>query len=289
MAGGLNATGLPNTGDYNLGRGTVYVATLSSGIPDVNGWRDLGNCPEFNVSVETETLEHQSSRAGLATIDKEVVTSQKVNLSFQLDELNFQNMALFLSGAAASEPDVNPAVAGVTNIVITSAVVLGRWYDLHQLANRLGTRIMDIDSANLSLRGDPDASGAGPTALVEDTDYTVDEKNGRVFFLTTATNIADGDDVDFTLAADAGALNYDEVRGLTQTNVTVAVKFISENPANNDEETEYQFHQVNLKPEGDFPLIGDDWTTMGFQGVAEQNLLADANSPYVTIRRHANS
>lgn len=285
MSGGLNTTGLPNTADYNLGRGIIYVATLVNGLPDDAGWRDLGNAPEFSVSNEVETLEHQSSRQGLKITDKEVTISQKINLAFSLDEINFQNLALLFSGGAFTEPTINPAIAGFGPIDQTAAVTLGRHYDLTSLASQAGVRAYDIQAANLTLN---ETSGA-PVLLVEGTDYTVDEKNGRVFILSTAVNIAAGEPFSATLAADAGAEDVDEVRALTQTTVTVALKFISENPANNDEQTEYKFHQVGLKAEGDFSLIGDEFTTMGFTAVAESQPLADADSPVLTIRRHLNS
>lgn len=280
MAGGLNTTGLPNTADYNLGRGILYAATLSNGIPDASGWRDLGNSPQFNISNEVETLEHQSSRQGLKITDKEVTISQKINLAFQLDELNFQNIALLFSGGAFTEPDTNPAVAGVVAVQITSALVKGRWYDLTSVDAQAGIRVYDIDKTKLVLTEDP---GGTPVVLVQDTDYTVDEKMGRVFITTTGA-ATPADELDYTLAADAGALDADEVRALTQTTVTVALKFIAENPANNDVQTEYTFHQVGLKAEGDFALIGDEFTTMGFTAVAESQPLADPDSPVVTIR-----
>jgi hypothetical protein len=283
---GLNKTGLANTSDYNLGRGKLYLATLTNGIP--GPYRDLGNCPEFNVSLENERLDHQSSRSGLRVTDKSVVVSQTVNINFTLDELNFQNLALFFSGESADEAITNPAIAGVTEReLVASAPDFTdfdgpRWYDLK---NASGVRCYDIATANLTLASD--TAGADNT-LVEGTDYAVDEKNGRVMFLSTTTLIDEGDDITFTLAADAGAVNPDEVRALTQTTVTAALKFISENPANNDAQTEYQFHQVQLSAEGDLALIGDEYSTMGFTAVAESNETADANSPTLTIRQHAN-
>ena len=87
-----------------------------------------------------------------------------------------------------------------------------------------------------------------------------------------------------TLAADAGAVSYDEVRALTQTNVIAALKFIGENPANNDAQVEYQFHQVSLKADGDLSAIGDEFSVMGFTAVAETNTTLDPNSPTLTIR-----
>lgn len=287
--GGLNTTGANNTNDYSLGRGKLYAAVLSNGVPDDNGWRDLGNCTEFNVSQEVETLEHLNSQAGLKTVDKEVVLSQKMNLAFSLDQINFQNMALFFSGDSVDDAITNPAVAGVADVALIASApdysaIGGRWYDLKSSA---GVRIYDIDKTKLSLASD---TAGADNALVEGTDYDVDEKWGRVFIRPGTTLVDPGDDVEFTLTADAAAVAPDEVRGLTQTSVIVALKFIAANPASNDAETEFQFHQVSLKPEGDFSLIGDDWTTMGFTAKAESNpTLGGSTSPYVTARTHVNA
>ena len=285
---GLNTTGAANTADYNLGRGKLYLADLTSGLPGDAGWRDLGNCPEFNINVEVETLEHLSSRSGLKTTDKEVIISQKVNLSFQLDEINFQNMALFFSGASADEAITNPAIAGVAERELIAscpdyAAVGGRWYELKDAS---GVRCYDIDATKLTMNSD---TGGADNLLVEGTDYDVDEELGMVFIKSTATLVDAGDDITFALAADAGAVNPDEVKALTQTNVTAALKFVAINPANNDVKVEYQFHQVQLKADGDFALIGDEFTTMGFTAVAESNETADADSPTLTIRTHANA
>lgn len=282
---GMNLTGLPQTGNYNLGRGKLYLAELVNGLPGPGGWRDLGNAPEFNVNVEVETLEHQSSREGLKTVDKEVVISQKIGLTFQLDEINFQNLALFFSGSSTAAALTNPAIAGVVAKQITSALALGVWYDLTSEDGQAGIRVYDIDKTNLVLTEDP---GGTPQVLVQDTDYLVDEKMGRVFITTTGAATVT-DELDYTLAADAGAVDPDEVKSLTQTNVTAALKFISENPADNDKQTEYKFHQVQLKADGDFALIGDEFTTMGFTAVSESNIVADADSPFVTVRTHANA
>jgi len=273
---GLNTTGLPQTGDYNLGRGVLYAGTLTGGTGLPKEYFDLGNATEFNLSVETEKLEHQSSRQGLKVVDKEATVSQKVSLSFTLDEINFQNLASFFQGTTASHTNV--AVAGFAEWTMIPApgVVLGRWYDI---VNTAGNRAYDIESANLTVK-----NGTTNAVLVLNTDYTLDLTMGRIFFLSTATGIAAGVTVKVTLAADVGAVGVDEVKTLTQTSSAVALKFISQNPANSDKKTEYQFHKVTLKAEGDLALIGDEWTTMPFTAVAEANEAADSDSPYLTIR-----
>jgi hypothetical protein len=282
-----NTTGLANPDDYSLGRGVVYVAELDANDRP-SAWRDLGNCSEFNVSLETETLEHKSSRSGLAVVDKEVVLSQKMSISLKLDEINADNVALFFSGETGTF--TNPAVAGFAEInqwIVN--VVLGRWYDLTDATTAgvpTGTRLYGVTPASVVLEKD----GAPDVLLVLNTDYTVDEKQGRVMFLSTAVNCAAGDEINLAYTADAGAPTpINEIKAQTQTNVQVAVKFIAENPANNDQETEYQFHKVTLKSDGDFPLVGEDWTTMGFSGVVESNETVDADSPYCTTRTHSES
>lgn len=274
-----NTTGLPNTGDYVLGRGIVYLASLDSvtSKPDIAGWRDVGNATEFTVTLETEKLEHQSSRQGLKVVDKEVILSQKMSLGFTLDEINDQNLSLFLSGETASH--TNAAIAGFVATVQSTSVTLGRWYDL---VNASGERAYDIATANLTL-----TETGTPTVLVEGTDYTVDEKMGRVFLLSTATGIADGEELDAVLTADAGASPVEEVRGMTQGNVVVALKFIAENPANSNKKREYQFHKVTLASEGDLALIGDEFATMAFTGSVEDATSVDADAPFLRIRDHA--
>lgn len=276
-----NSTGLPNTGDYSLGRGVVYESGIvtSTEKPDASGWRDLGNATEFNVSLETEKLEHQSSRQGLKVVDKEVILSQKMTINFTLDELNDENVANFLSGETATH--TNPAIAGFTVTVLSASVVLGRWYDI---VNTAGERAYDLETGDVLLE-----KTTGPVTLVEGTDYTIDLKMGRVFMLTTASNISAGDSLQVTVTAEATASPVEEVRGMTQGNIIRAVKFVAENPANSNKQREYQFHKVTLSSEGDMSLIGDEYSVMAFSGSVESSVLADADAPFVRIRDHAAS
>lgn len=277
---GINTTGLPNTNDYNLGRGKVYFATLDANNKPT-AYRDLGNAPEFSISIETETLEHQSSRQGLKVTDKEVLVSQKVSLSLTLDEINFDNLAALLSGETDTYTNSLGSTA-VTDILITPAVadgglVQGRWYDI---IDSSGNRVYDIaEAADVSVED----SSAGAASLT--TDYLLDLKMGRIFVVTGSTVLTAGEEMNVTVATDAAVADtVDEVKALTQTSVLGALKFVAENPAANDQQTEYQFHKVSLKAEGDFALIGDEFSTMSFTAVAESNEDADADSPTLTIR-----
>lgn len=289
---GSNPTGKANTDDYNVGRGKVYFAPLdANGIPQ--GYRFLGNAPEFSISMETETLEHQASTGGLKVVDKEVVISQKVNLSLSLDEISFENMALFFSGTSTTFDNSAAAsatpVSGANNLVVDEQ---GRWFDIYTTGsgvpttNSSGVRLYDIGAVTIT------GGASGTTPAVLGTDYELDSKMGRVFVIdgSTVLTVADSPH-NLSVAQNAGAAtSVDEVRALTQTSVKGALKFISENPADADVQTEFQFHQVSLKAEGDFGLISDEFTTMSLTGVAERNETGgDANSPTLTVRTHANA
>lgn len=272
---GINLSGQPQTKDYSLGRGAAYLAPLTDGLP--GAYRHLGNAPEFNISVEVETLEHQSSLHGLKVTDKQVIISQKLSVTFSLDEVNAENVAVFLSGETAVYANAAAVAGFAEQDAKYVSVELGRWYDI---TTSTGERVYNIDSADVTLEMDDTLD----VLLVEGTDYELDLFAGRFLLLADATNVAAGDDVNVTLGAKADAGTVDEVKALTQTNVISALKFIGENPANNDEQVEYQFHQISLKPTGDFALISDDFTKMQLTGVAETNTDADADSPTLTIR-----
>lgn len=279
---GRNLTGLPDPADYNLGRGVLSFSLLNAaGRP--TAWVDLGNAPSFNMTVSSETLEHQSSRQGTKTTDKEVVLSQSVELSFELDEINDQNLATLFSGEQASHTNV--AIAGFTVYTMIPAVdvMLGRAYDI---INAAGERAYGVLLASMTVV----TTATTPITLVHGVDYDLDGTMGRIFLRSTSSVVATAiaaspaQGIRVTLAANGNAPGVNEVRGLTKTSVIGALKFVAENPANGGEKTEYQFHRVTLKADGDVSLIGDDWTTLPFTAKSERNEQADADSPYFTVR-----
>jgi len=275
---GPNTTGLPQTEDYQLGRGIIYLGVIdtTTGLVTDDGWRDLGNAPAFSITANTENLTHQSSRGGLAVTDLEVLLRAEFQISFSIDEINAENLSMFFFGTQAAF--TNPSVAGFTEHAMIAAVKLGRHYEV---VNSAGVHAYGFTASDLVMTKEASPSDI---ALVVGTDYTVDPIMGTIFLKSTASNIADGDTLNATLTANATAGTVTEVRGLLQTNLRVTLKFIGENPANNDVQTEYVFYKVNIRPQGDNSLIGDDWTQLTFEGVVEANSLANAASPFLTIR-----
>lgn len=278
----LNTANQSSPNFYNLGRGKLFFSALTNGIPS-GGWRDLGNAPAFSVSSEEETLEHKSSQSGLATTDKKVTISRTTNVSFDLDEISFDNLADWFSGNAEANVTALANTTAYADEVILgtgahngdpsgpdmTSYSLDKWYEIYDSS---GNRVYGIP-ANAVIED-------GATTADEGTDYRIDRDAGLIMIISGGKFLAN-DPVTLTVTM---ASTVDEVRAFEQGSVTGALKFVSVNPANNDDVREWQFHQVTLSSDGDLSLIGDEFTTMSFTGVVEKNEAADADSPYVTIR-----
>jgi len=281
---GSNSSGAPNTRDYNLGRGRILLAALDAltGLPDANGFRDLGNAPEFTMTVDVEDLRHQSSRDCVKFTDKRFIISQEVGLGFQVDELNFENWSDFLSGSQLVYD--NPHDATIADAVISAAVHLGAWYELRNVA---GERVYALDASGLVYTIEMD--DVVDVLLVEGTDYEINEKLGLIRFLPTAVNIAEGDGALFNITTAATGLNIrdlDEVAALQRAEVSGALLFISENAGDCGQQVEFRYHKVSLTADGEVSLIGDEVSTLNFAGVAEKNALVADLSKVLTVRTY---
>lgn len=282
----LNTTGKPDSRDYLLGRGIIYLAPLdANSLP--GAYRDLGNSPAFSITVESEELLHQLSRTGLRVTDKRITLSQDISLSFQLDEISHDNLALFFTGTTASI--TNPAVAGVGTmmapIAITANAELGRWYDLKTAYTGAGNPTSFSADSIPKIR----RTSGTPMDLVLGTDYEIDRQMGRVFLKHNAVNVAAADDIAWYSAADASApATLQLMRALKGTVADYALKFIAENPANASEKIEYEFHSVQISADGDLSLIGDEFSVVGFSGSAQKNTNVNIDAT-LTVRASVRS
>jgi hypothetical protein len=282
---GLNTTGAPNTRDYTLGRGIVRLAKLTAaGLPDADGFRDLGNAPEFNITVSAEDVRHQSSRTQLKFTDKRCTISQEVGVSFQLDEMNFQNLADFFAGSTESYDNPHDTTwTDAEDALISSSVKLGNWY---QLKDDNGERVYDLGAAGITYVVEEDPAGT-PQVLVLGTDFEVDAEMGLIRFLPGSILVADGDTVGWNITAGASTpQDLDQVNALTVADVTGALLFIQVNACDQGNKTEYLFHKVSLSSDGDLPLIGDDIQVASFTGVAEVNSAVTDTSQVLTVRSY---
>lgn len=282
---GINTLGAPNTRDYVVGRGRILFALNDSttGLPTDDGFRDLGNAPEFTVTETTEELKHANSRDCLKFTDKRFVISQEIGIGFKLDETrNFGNLAFFLSGTTSTFDNAHDST--ITEFEMIANVKKGNWYEIR---NATGERVYNLDAAGVvytfEKQGSPD------TALVENVDYEIDEQMGLIRFLPAGIVLADGDAIDFAMTAAATTpQDLDQVNALETSEIKGTLLFIQDNAGDCGQKVEWRFHQANLSPDGDLPMIGDEVSVMAFKGVAEINTgtgIVDA-SRVLTVRTY---
>lgn len=272
----VKSSGEHKTTEYAIGRGILYLATDRDANGRPKGYSDRGNVAELTCNIDEETLEHISTRAGLAVQDAEVSLSKKLQGTFVLENFTLDNLALFLSGVLSQVVKSSTPVVGVANI---KDIKLGEWFDLFETAAPASYPLHPNLRAYAISAVTVDETGGG--ALVLDTDYKLDLVLGRVFVIPDGGTLVDGDDldVDFTF----GALNLEIMKAFKTSQILAAAKFRMVNPQDSNRILEFQFHEINVKPEGDLALIGNEWARISLAFTAQANELVDSTSPTLTI------
>lgn len=264
-----NTTGTPNPDDYILGKGEVFWAELTAlDVPDANGFRHLGNCPELKIIPSSEFLEHYSSMSTTRQLDAKILIQQKFDVRLRLEEGNEHNAALFFQASPAATT-ANVAVAGFVAYAMVPVAKKGNWY---QIVNASGVPARGVTTANLTV-----TKTVGGTAMANAVDYEVRQAEGMIRFLTTGAVITDGDSVTVALAANANADATREIPVQSRTtSVTGCLKFIGVNPKTS-RKYELLVPKITLAASGEFDLISEQLTSLSFEGSAEKK----DNSTYI--------
>jgi hypothetical protein len=241
--------------NYTLGRGKLY-------FDDGTGQRYIGNTPEISLSSEQESLEHFDSDNGVKQKDASVLLSLARSGSFTTDHISPDNLAMFFLGTAAVV-----AVVAATAVVDNTHtdVKLGRRYQIGATpSNPAGARgvtnvVVKVLAATKTLG----------------TDYTLDADTGGVVPLVGGT-IVEGDDLLITY--DQSAVSYNRVISGGANTIVGSFLYIATNPEG--EKLDYFWPKVELKPDGDYALKGDDFQQISFQFEA---LKKDDNTEAVYI------
>lgn len=233
--------------NYTLGRGRVFFDPFVVGTFNKTGERYIGNTPEFNVTIESENLEHFDSDAGVRVKDDSVLLELNRTASIITDNIDPENVALFLLGATNTQVQTSGTVTGES---LAAQARKGRFYQLGVTAgNPSGVRNV---SAVTVLNG--------VTTLVAGTDYVLDATLGRIELLTTSATINEANAL--TASYTRAAANRRQIITAANAEIAGALRFISTNPRGTL--LDYYMPYVRLTPNGDYALKGDDWQQMGF-------------------------
>ena len=228
---------------YTLGRGEVHFSRFKSGTQVGEGYRYLGNSPEWSLTLETETLDHYNSDRGIREKDKSITLEVSRTGSLVLDEITMDNLAFFLF-SAAGEQTVTDAGSTVTGYAIADAIP-GRSYKLGETASDPNGDFM-ISSSGFAVK-------KGATTFTAGTDYVLDAARG-VLTIVEGGAIVAGDDltVDYTVLASTMSR---VVSGSEKVEGSLMYK--EYNPTG--ENKTWVFPYVTLAPNGDLAFKGDEW------------------------------
>jgi hypothetical protein len=235
--------------NYVVGRGKLFFNQF---LPDTKtlggGARYLGNSPELTLSQDEETLDHYNSDEGIRVKDASVSLQNDQSGSFSLDDISPENLALWFRSAVERNVIAGGAVVNEPH----NDVAKGTYRQLGLTAgNPIGARNVTLVVINNVTQANALVAEAG--------NYEVDPVTGRVLILDDAPDIDEGDDlvIDYTAAA-----GNEEIVVAGGTLIEGRMEFFASNAAG--ENRDYIWPYVQVRPDGDFSLKGDDWQTMTF-------------------------
>lgn len=231
--------------NFTLGRGELHFGKFRSGSQTPGGERYLGNSPELAFTAEQETLDHFNSDRGIRKKDASVVVEIGYNGNFILDDIMKENLAMFFLGEALEVTDSGGDITG-ENLGVVKA---GLGYQLGTSASTpAGVRQVSSVVVNY---------GDGDTEAVEGTDYTVDLKLARITVLEGSALDGVEATVDYTVEESTRL----QVISKSDT-IEGSLRFIAYNARG--ENIDYFMPWVQLTPNGDFALKGDEWQQLPF-------------------------
>jgi len=178
------------TNEYKFGRGRILFNRLVSGIYE--GYRPLGNCTEFNITVESEQFRHVSSESGLEEVDLEFTRSITRSGSITTDNMSSDNLELFL---AADATTITQTSSSPTNEDI-GPVTANRTYQLGLSVAKGGVRNVSSVSASFA-EGDDASARANSTAYAVGDFYKPAVSNNH-FYVCTVAGTSDSSPPTFT-------------------------------------------------------------------------------------------
>lgn len=248
------------------GSGELYFDMFEPGTTNKQGRLYIASTPEFNLNVESETLEHMDPDHGIPEQDDSVVLETTRGGNFVTDDISSDNLALFFLGEKVN------FTQGTTPVVDEVHTVLqGRYYQLGAAANG-GMGVRNITGVVVT---DDEVS---PGTYVLNEDYVLDAEMGTLYIMTTAEGGSIPNDsvieVDYTPTAETVTK---VVSG--STTIEGELFFKSFNPKGTKRDV--LLAKCQLSPNGDFALKGDSWLQIPF---TLKVLKLNANTPAVQIQ-----
>jgi hypothetical protein len=247
-----------------LGRGAVYIDRFTAaGVKQ--GERFVGNCSAFSVTGSEEVRDKRGMVDNTNPLLARVTVARTIELGVTLTEFDRRNLQLALMGADDQASSFYPVQA--TTPIVDEAVtpaggsIQGHWY---KFSKRDINTIQAVKDDTVTIASNPN-----------NVNYAIDSKVGRVY-ITPGGSVADASavTVSYTPFAIAFPGGLDMVLPVTAGAIRGAFRFVGD-PVNG-RIVEAEIPLCQYSPDGELPLIGDDFGEYRVKGT----ILSDAvNNP----------
>lgn len=235
--------------NYSLGKGEVYLAAFKTGTQTPDGYRFVGNCPDFSVKVTSKTLDHFSSTGGIREKDDQATLDTERTAGITTDNLDMDNLAMFFLGESLTS-----ILAGTVTVPTETLadIKIGYIYPLGTASYPQGARGLDVTGLTFH---------KGATLLVAGEDYLVDPDAGTVEFMSGGTGaLADNDDVIVSVFNMKAATHNGVISGTTPFEGALRFKATQAK----GKKIDFFLPWVKINPDGDYSLITESWGEMKF-------------------------
>ena len=210
-------------------QGELFLAKMINGQP--SALLPIGNTPELQIQITSETTDHYESKTGLRAKDAVLRKQTGVSISGTLEEVTKENLAMVLSGKTLEIPEATVPESTI------GAVKAGEMIDL-------------------GLRNLSDVAFKGPAdAAIAADKYILDEVFGTVVFNEAIT------DVKWT--GKSGAIT----RTTIATNLGEEYRFFFKGVDTfQGDKIAVTLWRVELSPDTEFDLIHEEFASYSIEG-----------------------
>ena len=254
--------------EYKLGRGEVHFSKLDSVTKVFGPYRYLGNTPEFNINIESDSLDHYSSDHGVGEKDASVPTTMNRTASLVADEIVAENIAMYLFGDVQT---ISVSAMGSAQVDTITGVKLGYGYPLG-LSDSDGVGALKVIFPGTGGTLFKVTDSTVTTTYVAGTDYIFDQKSMLVTPLKGGA-ITSGQTIKINFAE--AAYTTEQISSGSNP-VEGRIRYVEDNPMGSD--LIWNLPYVVVRPNGDFALKAEsDWQALPF----DIEILKNASLPAI--------
>lgn len=179
------------TSYYYSGQGRLGIGSRNATTGELYDLLFVGNVTSLSLDIAVTKLEHKESMSGQRSVDLTIVQEKKATFKFTGESLTLSLLADGLFGTKST-------------IALGTATA-----EIHMARRGYAIPLLHPNVSSVVI-----STVTGATALVEDTDYTVDEGFGTIYISPTSTVIDADPGETITIAYSYGA--YDKLEAFTQ-------------------------------------------------------------------------